>query len=239
MNRHVLPPPLARFARDLLFLQHIFGVFVLAQTEEGWMAHLTGAGPLGEFHLSHQLRLDPSGSGLVFDALLERRTSCPERPKPPMEIAQGRVREAGADMTDIAPAVIPAHREDQRSEIGPRAAWRREPGDDHLLAPRGLDLEPIPAALTREVRAGCALGHDAFEPLLLRFLEVFRAVLGAMRTEGQQGIIGYETAKLFFALEKGEPAHIGAIEEHAVEEIVAQVCLRPQRILQQLKAGSP
>src|SRR5215475_1146989 len=234
MNRHVLPPPLARFARHLLFLQHIFGVFVLAQTEEGWMAHLTGAGPLGEFHLSHQLRLDPSGSGLVLDALLERRTSCPERPKPPMEIAQGRVREAGADMTDIAPAVIPAHREDQRSEIGPRAAWRREPGDDHLLAPRGLDLEPIPAALTREVRAGSALGHDAFEALVLRFLEVFGAMLGAMRAEGQQRVPGDETAKPFLALEQGDFNDTAATEKHEVEEVVAQVGLRPQGILQQL-----
>src|SRR5262245_34949546 len=238
-NRHALTSrPLALFARDLLLLQHIHGHFVLAQTEEGWMAHFTGAGPLGEFHLGDQLRLHPSGCGLVLDALLERRAACPEGEKPAIEVAQGRVREARADMTDIAPAVIPAYRENQRSEIGPRAARRREPGDDHLLAPRGLDLEPVPAALAREVRARCALGHDAFKPLLLNLLEVPRAVLGAMRAEGQQGMLGYETAKLLLALEKGETAHIGAIEKHEIEEVVAQVCLRPQSILQQLKAGS-
>src|SRR5262245_47352845 len=59
-----------------------------------------------------------------------------------------------------------------------------------------------------------------------------------MRTERQQGMLGYETAQPFLALEKGEIAHIGAIEKHEVEEVVAQVCLRPQRILQHLKAGS-
>src|SRR5690349_18893986 len=74
-----LSPVLPRFARGLLFLQHIFGLFVRAQAEEGWMAHLTGAGPLREFHLAHQLRLDPCGGSLVLDALLERRTACPER----------------------------------------------------------------------------------------------------------------------------------------------------------------
>src|SRR6516165_5135984 len=114
MNRHAFASrALARFARGLLFLQYILGLFVLAQTEVGWMAHFTGAGPLGEFHLGHQLRLDPCGGGLALDRLHERRTRCPERPKPLMELAQGRVRETGAHVTDIAPALTAPHREYQ------------------------------------------------------------------------------------------------------------------------------
>src|SRR5262249_61341766 len=38
--------------------------------------------------------------------------------------------------------------------------------------------------------------------------------------------------------EKGEAAQIRHIEEHEIEQVIAQASLRSQRILQQLEAGS-
>ena len=58
------------------------------------MAHLAGAGPLGEFYLRHQFGLHPGGCRLVFDALTERRLLRPQWPQLAVKLFEDGMCEA-------------------------------------------------------------------------------------------------------------------------------------------------
>jgi hypothetical protein len=154
-----------------------------------------------------------------------------------MQLFERRMREAGADVADVAPFVTLADGKHQRTEVGPRSAWRGEAGDHRLLAARRLDLQPVRAACTRVIAAVSPLGHDAFEALLLGLLEVLNAVLRAVLAERQQRMTGQDAAQAILALEQTETTQILSLAKHHIEDAVEQLGFGPKGILQQLEAG--
>src|SRR5437762_3534239 len=106
------------------------------------------------------------------------------------------MRKACPYVPHIAPNFPVANRQHQRSEMRARSPRRREPCDDHLLPPGGLDLQPVLAARTRQVAAGGALGHDALEPEPLRPLEQPLAMLGPMLAVGEQWVLWQQSAQM-------------------------------------------
>ena len=63
------------------------------------------------------------------------------------------MREAGADMADVLPAIAVTHGKDKRSKIRSRAFRRGKSDNYNLLASGSLDLEPVRRANTRDVSA--------------------------------------------------------------------------------------
>src|SRR4051794_18415717 len=107
-----------------------------------------------------------------------------------MQLFQHRMRKAGADMADVAPALALAYRKGEGSEIRSRTLWRGEARNYHLLAPRGLDLEPICRAHAGPVEAVSTLGHDAFQAARFGLMKELAPELLAVRTEGEQRMPG-------------------------------------------------
>src|SRR5204863_1206591 len=90
------------FARGFLFENDLTGLLILTQPEEDWMAHLAGGGPLREFDLRDQLWFDPGGDGFILDGRSEGRVSRAQGRQFGMQLLEGGMREARADMADIA-----------------------------------------------------------------------------------------------------------------------------------------
>src|SRR4051794_19510738 len=114
--------------------------------------------------------------------------------------------EARADVTDIAPAVLLAHREDKCPEKGPRSPGRSKSRDDDFLPFRCLDLEPVRGAAAGHVPAIRALRHDAFKALPPGFLEELDAERLAVTAEGDQLVARQDGAKPLFAFKQRKPA---------------------------------
>src|SRR5206468_10473722 len=89
-----------------------------------------------------------------------------------------RVVETGADVADPSQLVAVVDREHERAERAdaPTGAGRVA-DDDELLAAVRLDLQPLARAPALQVPRVEPLGHDPFEPLLLRGLEERLAVV--------------------------------------------------------------
>ena len=132
--------------------------------------------PLGELDLGDELRLDP---GHVAPAdlrhlrhLAERRVLTLERSQLREQLLDLLAGEAGADVADVLELGAAPHGEHERPERSrPPALSLRVAGDDELLAPVRLDLEPVarPAA-DRVARVGL-FRHDPLEALLLGGVE--------------------------------------------------------------------
>ena len=59
-----------------------------------------------------------------------------------MQFLENFVSEAGADVANVAPAVLLAHREDKRSEKRACPPRRGKSRNDNFLAFRGFDFKP-------------------------------------------------------------------------------------------------
>jgi len=92
-------------ARRFRLSDHVLWPFVLAQTQVRRMAHLAGRGPFREFDLGHEFGLNPCGYGFILNAVPERRRVGAQPPEIAMQLLERRMREAGADMADVAPFV--------------------------------------------------------------------------------------------------------------------------------------
>ena len=138
--------------------------------------------PLDELDLGHELRLDPVDVPRAHPRHLrrlgERGRIALERAQEPEQALDLLLAEPGADVADPAELVPVPDREDERAEgAGATALAARVAGDDELLAPGRLHLEPRPAALPGLVAGVGPLRDDPLELLLLRGREERLAVL--------------------------------------------------------------
>ena len=157
--------------------------------------------PLAELDLDDEPRLDPDDVGLAHPGhlrrLRERRVGPLERLQQLQQPADLLLAEAGADVADVAERAALVHGEHERAEARRAvAAAAGVAGDEELLAPVRLQLEPVAAAAAREVGRARPLRHHALEPLLLRRGEQGGAVGEALR-EQDVGIPSIE--------QRGEP----------------------------------
>ena len=142
--------------------------------------------------------------------------------EPAVQLLQRLVCEPRADMTDIPPAVILAHREGQRSKERPGALWSREAGNNDFLTLRGLYLQPVVSTGTGQIFAVCALGHDPFEAFSLGFLKEFSAALLTVAAEFYQLVARQDGFEPLFTFEQREPAQIVAVSRVMVPTLPAR-----------------
>ena len=96
------------------------------------MSHFNRARPSGEFHLGHQLRLDPGGDDFILYFCGKGRFRSLQLDELAMQLLQRSMAEARANMADVAPAILLTDREGKRSEKRARpsrnptmtASWR-------------------------------------------------------------------------------------------------------------------
>ena len=150
---------------------------VVAQAEEARVAQTAVAGPLGEPDLGDELRLDPGHAALADRCRVrERRRPVRASSRSSLaEVAQRVVVEPGPDLARVPQAAVVVVAEQQRPELDPRAARRREAADHELLALLALELQPVARARGR-VRAVGALGDQPLPALAARLLEERLAV---------------------------------------------------------------
>src|SRR5918998_3910444 len=132
---------------------------VEAHAEEGGMAQTAVGGPFHERDLCHQLGLDPRRG--AWNALLglKRGRLAHERGEALRQLAQRRAGEARPHLAGVAKAVAVEVADEQRTEVGARAARRREAADHELLRARALELQPV-ARARGHVRRAEALGDQ-------------------------------------------------------------------------------
>jgi hypothetical protein len=70
-----------------------------------------------------------------------------------VELLQGGVRKAGANMANIAPSLALPESENKRSKMRSGSARSGEAGDHDFLPSGRLDLEPVGCPRSRKVRA--------------------------------------------------------------------------------------
>ncbi len=125
-------------------------------------ANSTSATSCGSTHTISSLRTRG-----IFGTCPNGRCLAPERLQLLEQPADLGVVEAGADVPDVRQLAALVHREDQRAERRrATAAALRVAGDEELLAPVRLDLQPVARAPALEVPRVGALGHDPLELLL-------------------------------------------------------------------------
>jgi hypothetical protein len=188
---------------------------VLPQADEGRMAHVPVARPLGERHLSDEPRLDP-----VEPASTRRRRDGRRRtPKLLEPLAQRDERlavEARAHLAGVAErAAGIVGREHERAESAARAGRVGEARDHELLAARALDLEPRASTTGAVGRVG-ALADDALDaapaglgehggPLPLDVIAEAQRRVGGQRSE--------QASQQRLPLQQRAGAHVPAVEE--------------------------
>src|SRR5262245_8100142 len=136
----ILPGSLGLIAPDLARR------LVEAQAEERGMAQAAVGRPLHERDLRHDLGLHTGPRARAPLLRPEWRRVPDERGEPLGELAQRRAGEAGPDLARVAEAVAVEVADEQRAEVGARAARRGEAPDDELLRARALELEPVARA---------------------------------------------------------------------------------------------
>src|SRR5207248_3417891 len=132
--------------------------------------------------LADELRLHPHDVALAhlrhLRHGLERRRLALERAQLLQQLLDLLAGEAGADVADVVELLPATDRQDERAKrAGSPALPLRVAGDDELLAAVRLDLQPVARTAADRVPRVGALGHDPFEPLLLRRLEQRLAVV--------------------------------------------------------------
>ena len=131
--------------------------------------------------------------------------------------------EACAHVPDVSPCIVLAHRQSQRAEEWPSAAWGGEARDHDLLPLRGLHLQPVGGPAARGVRAVRALGHDAFEMPPFGFGEELLPIAFAVRAERDQLVVRQDGLEPFLSLEQRQLPQILAVREHEVERAVQEL----------------
>src|SRR5213082_2303150 len=167
---------------ERLLAPNLARLFVLSQSLIGRRAQSTVVCPLGELDLADEDRFDPDH--VAFSHLrhlrnfAKRRSRTLERAKLVEQLVDLLAREAGAHVARVDELVAAVEAEHQRAEARRAATGSlREARDHELLAPVGLDLQPVAIALADGVARVEALGDDPFELLLLRSGEKRLAVV--------------------------------------------------------------
>ena len=120
------------------------------------------------------------GRVLVLHFFVERLLVGAQRLHRSIERLQHCLVETGADMPIVDPALrgLVAYCKYQRPEILARPARLGVTDDHHLLLMHGLELEPLPRSLAREIEPCRALSDHAFFVRSLCFGELASTKLG-------------------------------------------------------------
>src|ERR1700709_1184446 len=110
------------------------------------MPHFSFRRPLGEFHLGHQLWLNPGGDSFILNLCGKGRFRSLQLDELAIQLLQRFIAEARANMADIAPAIVLSQREGKGTEKRASPPWSRKSRDDDFLAFGGLDLQPVVCA---------------------------------------------------------------------------------------------
>ncbi len=98
---------------------NVEGRLVIAQAEKGSVSQDAVLGSLSELHLRDKLRRNEVHAACIGspELLDERRLPSFEGPETPRELCEGSRREAGADLADVAHAVLLANAEQESAEV--------------------------------------------------------------------------------------------------------------------------
>jgi hypothetical protein len=213
-------------------------ILVRTQALERRVAHAAVVGPLGKRDLGDQLRLDPVPvrTGPRARRLgLERRTCAHDRREQLAQLAQQRLRVAGADLAAVDELACVVVADEQGADVGARALGIRVAADHHLLTQDALGLLPHHAAAGR-VRLVAALRHDALETTLARECEEGGAVADDVIAVADRRA-GDELCEPRLAILERQRAQILVVEREQVECEVHEVRAGiRERLLQRLEA---
>src|SRR4051812_49738229 len=192
---------------------------IVAQARETRVAQPPGAGPLGEADLGDELGLDPRHVALPDRAGVgERRVVAAQRAQAGAEVAQRLAVEAGTDLAGVAQGAVVVVAEQERAQLGPRAARRGEAADDELLALLALELEPVARAAVGVGAAG-ALGDEPLPALAACLRVEFLAALAAVRGQADRVLEVKRRAQEALAGEQRERPHVAPVEPEDVEDV--------------------
>ena len=172
LGRRLLPQRglLDLFGHLFDLAHHLLRRLVLAHALQRALADQLAAGPAAEFHLDHDLRLDPfhlarrrSSSGILSSGVSLRATGV----EPSLQIALLLLAPAGADAAGVAQPALLVIAEQQRADQAAALVGWLVADDDELLVAGALGLEPVAAAAGAIGRIG-ALRDDAFEVQVCR-----------------------------------------------------------------------
>ena len=161
-----------------------------------------------------------------------------------LERNERRVVEAGSDPASVAQlAVFLVNAEQQRAQALPRAAGRRVPGDDELLALAAFELDPVARSLMT-IDAGGALADDAFESHFARLRQHLRSTRGERRrkTQGRARIqLSQRALERVPALDERQRAQVPSVEKWRIEQEIKRgaFSFAGERALQGRKARAP
>src|SRR3954452_9473321 len=204
---------------------------VIAQTEETRVPQPAVAGPLGEAHLRHQLRLDPGRAAHAGDLVVAREWSrvALQLAHPLAQLAQRLAVESGAHLARVDEVAVTVVAEQQRAELLARAARRGEPADHELLPVLALELEPV-ARARGHVRAVRALGDQPLPALAAGLLVELDPVAVAVRGEPDRVGEAERAAQQALAREQGQAADVTPLEPDDVEYVVEDASVAAARV---------
>ena len=157
--------------------------------------------PAGEADFADEPRLDPVGLAEVGSLHARKRLRFPlERFQAGVEIAQGAIVKAGADLAGVAQRLDRVvHAEQQSAEADARSGRIGEAGDDEFLALGALDLEPR-ACAPRAVRIVAAFCNDSFQSRRAGFGEELFALVDPVLAVAQDrlGVFSCAAGEKFF-----------------------------------------
>src|SRR5436309_11654505 len=164
--------------------------------------------PLAEADLCDEPRLDPRHVALAH-FVGERRVLAAQRGELLPEVAQRGARETGADLAGVAQPAALVVADQQRAELGARAARRRVAADDELLLGAALELQPVARAAVDVGRIG-ALGDQPLPLLAARLAEQRFAVAVTVRGEADRAVERERRPQERLALAKRQRGDIAA-----------------------------
>ncbi|OPZ05743.1 MAG: hypothetical protein BWZ08_02421 [candidate division BRC1 bacterium ADurb.BinA292] len=208
------------------------------------MAQDALVGPFGERHFGHQL-----GGHVMHAARIGPRRAAVERALPAFAPAQvlmhpfqHPVAETRADPAAIdQPAALIVVTQHERAEARARAARIGVAGDDELLAPAALELDPR-SGPPFSVRGIGLLADDALQTEAAGVVEDFVAAAAHMIAEADAALppgADQQPPHELLALELPRAPQIVSIQVQQVEDVIAQLGLFPLagKVLQLLKAA--
>src|SRR5262252_7692145 len=217
------------------------GGLVLAETEEGRMAHPSIFRPLAEAYLGDQLRLDPVRAADARGRRSEGTRLTLERAQAARELPQRFFRESRPDLPCVDQPAILMDAGEQRPQPHARTLRIGVAADHHFLTLEAFDLEPLAASCAAIGRVP-QLGHDALEAVPAGLGEeggaVTHHVIAVAERTGcvthRPEHIGEET----FAVFQARPRHIAPVQVEKIEDEVRELTRGQSRemVLQRLEA---
>src|SRR6185312_3158818 len=217
---------------------------VLAQRLERGMAQHAIRRPVAELDFADQFRPHPDRAGpafLRYSVVGRLRDFHAHQPRAQFGGRLGR--EAGTDMPGITQEAALVITEQQRADPAlARAFALGEAANDEFLPLDAFRLEPVADPARAIGRVG-AFRHDAFEPLLSRFLEdrVARALdMVGIAQRARLGLFRDQGTEQFLARAEGSAAQILAVEIEQVERDQREPAAMPfaERLLQVAEIGA-